>query len=202
MREHVYPGGAFGGVIRPIQIAPEIAEQLSLRPYEPRTRMRSARKQRRFSSSKTAGGRLWRSRTGPYEDFVEGKVTEEFWRRKSEAREADPRAVDIEIAPLRRPRPLATVAAARIIELAKQAEFRYKSQVRTEQRRLLETVLSNCTFVRAEVCDPHALPRSICSSGRMNRKLAERVGFEPTVGFPLHTLSKRAPSTTRTSLRF
>ncbi len=27
------------------------------------------------------------------------------------------------------------------------------------------------------------------------------MGFEPTVGFPLHTLSKRAPSTTRTSLR-
>src|SRR5262245_1320779 len=34
------------------------------------------------------------------------------------------------------------------------------------------------------------------------RRLAERVGFEPTVEFPLHTLSKRAPSTTRTSLRF
>ena len=33
------------------------------------------------------------------------------------------------------------------------------------------------------------------------KKLAERVGFEPTVEFPLHTLSKRAPSTTRTSLR-
>ena len=31
--------------------------------------------------------------------------------------------------------------------------------------------------------------------------MAERVGFEPTVEFPLHTLSKRAPSTTRTSLR-
>jgi hypothetical protein len=33
------------------------------------------------------------------------------------------------------------------------------------------------------------------------RKLAEREGFEPSVEFPLHTLSKRAPSTTRTSLR-
>jgi hypothetical protein len=33
-------------------------------------------------------------------------------------------------------------------------------------------------------------------------EVAERVGFEPTVEFPLHTLSKRAPSTTRTSLRF
>jgi hypothetical protein len=30
--------------------------------------------------------------------------------------------------------------------------------------------------------------------------VAERVGFEPTVGFPLHTLSKRAPSASRPSL--
>ena len=37
---------------------------------------------------------------------------------------------------------------------------------------------------------------------RERRKLAEREGFEPSVEFPLHTLSKRAPSTTRTSLRF
>src|SRR5437870_13856272 len=33
------------------------------------------------------------------------------------------------------------------------------------------------------------------------RRMAEREGFEPSVEFPLHTLSKRAPSTTRTSLR-
>ena len=31
--------------------------------------------------------------------------------------------------------------------------------------------------------------------------MAEREGFEPSVEFPLHTLSRRAPSTTRTSLR-
>jgi hypothetical protein len=37
---------------------------------------------------------------------------------------------------------------------------------------------------------------------KRERSLAERVGFEPTVEFPLHTLSKRAPSTTRTSLHF
>jgi hypothetical protein len=33
------------------------------------------------------------------------------------------------------------------------------------------------------------------------RRMAEREGFEPSVRFPVHTLSKRAPSTTRTSLR-
>src|SRR3954467_13082323 len=34
-----------------------------------------------------------------------------------------------------------------------------------------------------------------------NQELAERVGFEPTLEFPLNTLSKRAPSATRPSLR-
>jgi hypothetical protein len=32
-------------------------------------------------------------------------------------------------------------------------------------------------------------------------KVAEREGFEPSIRFPLYTLSKRAPSTTRPSLR-
>jgi hypothetical protein len=32
-------------------------------------------------------------------------------------------------------------------------------------------------------------------------ELAERVGFEPTLELPLNTLSKRAPSATRPSLR-
>src|SRR5271167_2237159 len=34
-----------------------------------------------------------------------------------------------------------------------------------------------------------------------NMKLAEGVGFEPTIRFPVYTLSKRAPSATRPSLR-
>jgi hypothetical protein len=33
------------------------------------------------------------------------------------------------------------------------------------------------------------------------KKLAERVGFEPTVGFLLHSLSRRALSTAQTPLR-
>src|SRR4030095_14613983 len=52
---------------------------------------------------------------------------------------------------------------------------------------------------------PHGLAKPGRSSRvflASERRLAERVGFEPTVEFPLHTLSKRAPSTTRPSLRF
>src|SRR4030095_9762526 len=36
---------------------------------------------------------------------------------------------------------------------------------------------------------------------KLAQKLAERQGFEPWIEFPLYTLSKRAPSTTRPSLR-
>ena len=46
--------------------------------------------------------------------------------------------------------------------------------------------------------------RSRYSANWLRRRtswMAEREGFEPSVEFPLHTLSKRAPSTTRTSLR-
>jgi hypothetical protein len=40
----------------------------------------------------------------------------------------------------------------RILELAKQAGFLFRTQNPAEQRRMLETVLSNCTF------DPHESP--------------------------------------------
>ena len=48
-----------------------------------------------------------------------------------------------------------------------------------------------------------ALPGVRCGvDGEPDSKfLAERVGFEPTLEFPLNTLSKRAPSATRPSLR-
>src|SRR5262249_4427559 len=38
-----------------------------------------------------------------------------------------------------------------------------------------------------------AQPKLTLALGKRERRLAERVGFEPTVEFPLHTLSKRAP---------
>jgi hypothetical protein len=56
---------------------------------------------------------------------------------------------------------------------------------------------SNLTRFRAS--EPAAeIPSVIEGPARL---LAERVGFEPTLEFPLNTLSKRAPSATRPSLR-
>jgi hypothetical protein len=60
---------------------------------------------------------------------------------------------------------LATVKAAKILELAKQAEILYKSQVPAEQRRLLDLVLLNCTFDRGSLCPTYAEPFDLLVRG-------------------------------------
>ena len=81
-----------------------------------------------------------------------------------------------------------------------QAGFLYRTKNPPEQRRLLERYFRTACSI-AEVFVRLTLSRSIVREGEQKRELAERVGFEPTVEFPLHTLSKRAQSTTLTSLR-
>lgn len=75
-----------------------------------------------------------------------------FWTRKSQEWEDELRTVEGERARHQERRPLSTTTTEKILELAKQAEFLYQSQNPTEQRRLLETVLSNCTFDRGTLC--------------------------------------------------
>lgn len=58
-------------------------------------------------------------------------------------------------------KPPIAVTAEKLLELAKQAEILYKSQYPAEQRRLLESVLSNCTF-DAELFVPLTRSRSTC----------------------------------------
>ena len=56
--------------------------------------------------------------------------------------------------------PAATFLATseRILELVKRAGILYESQDSAEQRRLLESVLSNCTFDRGSVCPSYKRP--------------------------------------------
>ena len=60
--------------------------------------------------------------------------------------------------------PLA-VTAGKILELAKQAENLYRSQIPAEQRRLLQTVLSNCTFDAGTLCPTYAKPFDLLVEG-------------------------------------
>jgi site-specific DNA recombinase len=144
-------------VIKPIQIPSEVAAyvangiQSSERDAE---RQRTQTLERLEHRRQAVLAKLDRG----YEDFVERRISAEFWARKSQAWEAELAVIDAEKMRVEvPPRPI-IVTVQKILELAKQAENLYKSQNPGEQRRLLETVLSNCTFNHGTLCPTYGKP--------------------------------------------
>ena len=101
-----------------------------------------------------------------YDDYLEGRIPEGFWKRKSEEWEAELATVDAELARLSRPTPAYAVTAEKTLELAKHAYSLYSQQSFAERRRLLDTVLSNCTFDRGTLCPTYVKPFDLLSQGR------------------------------------
>ena len=100
-----------------------------------------------------------------YEDYVSGRISDEFWARKSQAWEAELQVVRAERHRVTQPRQGRTATALQILELAKQAEYLYSTQSATEQRRVLDTVLSNCTFDRGTLCPTYSKPIDLLVRG-------------------------------------
>ena len=132
-------------VIKPVQITPDVAANIATAIRESdgdaasqrATSLQQVEQRRRTVVSKIDRG---------YEDYASGRISEVFWSRKSAEWEAELLTVDAERSRLERTHAPAIATAEKILELAKKAEILYKSQDPVEQRRLLETVLSNCTF--------------------------------------------------------
>jgi hypothetical protein len=74
---------------------------------------------------------------------------------------------DAELSRLTTAAPSYVVTGEKILELAKTAHFRYAKQSPAEQRRLLDIVLSNCTFDRGTLCPTYLghTKRHQCSRG-------------------------------------
>jgi site-specific DNA recombinase len=151
-------------VIKPIQISSEVADGIAKAirsgghdAERSRTEaLRQLDQRRRAITSKLDRG---------YEDLLDGRISDDFWARKSKAWEAELAVVDGERARFETPQPDSMVTAEKILELAKQAENLYKSQDPAEQRRLLETVLSNCTFDSGSLCPTYSKPFDLLVRG-------------------------------------
>ena len=96
---------------------------------------------------------------------MSGKITEEFWTRKSEQWEEERRIVNGELVRLEQANGSVAVTGQKILELAEKAGFLYETQDPTEQRRLLETVLSNCTFDRGSLTPTYTKPFDLFAMG-------------------------------------
>ena len=153
-----------GTTVHAIQIPSEVADQIAaaLRDADGQAeRERGEVKHRLEQRRRAALGKLDRG----YDDYVSGRISEDFWTRKAEQWEDERRVVEAELARLEHANGRLAVTGKKILELAKRAEFLYQTQDPTEQRRLLETLLSNCTFDRGSVCPTYAKPFDLFAQG-------------------------------------
>jgi site-specific DNA recombinase len=79
-----------------------------------------------------------------YQDKLDGKVSEEFWTRKSIEWQSEEGQIRASMHDLDTARPERLLDAARILELANKTYFLYVKQDHAERAKLLKMVLSNC----------------------------------------------------------
>jgi site-specific DNA recombinase len=99
-------------------------------------------------------GRLDRS----YVDKLDGKISEEFWARKSEEWRAEEQEIRTEMLSLESLKPERILDGIRILELAHKAHFLYLNQTPHEQAKLLKIVLSNCSIDSASLYPVYRKP--------------------------------------------
>ena len=117
-----------------IQIPSEIADWIAEGVRESQSDMELARGQslaqltqrRRAVQAKLDRG---------YDDYLEGRISDVFWRRKSEEWESELTTVEAEFNRLSDSTPAYAATAERILELAKNAYFLYSQQDFAERRR-------------------------------------------------------------------
>jgi len=100
-----------------------------------------------------------------YEDRLSEKITESYWQRRSEEWEDELVNIRSELAAHENANLNYYQTGVEIIELAKMAHSMYLSQSRQEQRRLLNTLLSNCTYDRGTLCPTYNKPFDILAKG-------------------------------------
>jgi hypothetical protein len=152
------------GTVQAIQIPATVADQIAAARRDDDGQAEQARleaRQRLADRRRKVLAKLDRG----YEDFLDARITEDFWNRKSGDWEEERRTLETELARLAQANGQITVTANKILELAKSAGFLYKTQDPAEQRRLLETVLSNCTFDRGTLCPTYSKPFDLFAQG-------------------------------------
>lgn len=156
-----------GKVVQAIQIPEEWAEWIANAVRDSEGDLEAARVQ--SIAQLNARRRLVRGKLDRgYDDYTEGRISGEFWSRKSAEWETELAAVEAELSRLSQPTPAYTVTAARILELAKTAYFLYSKQDLEGRRQLLDSLLSNCTFDRGTLCPTYVKPFDLLSRGREN----------------------------------
>jgi site-specific DNA recombinase len=142
IREEVL-GDRLGKILRDIHIPDAVLVQLQESLLSDKGREEEIREQQ-GRLLKQCLAQVHRRIDQAYQDKVDGKISEEFWARKSSEWQAEEQQILASIQSQKAARPERLLDAARILELANKAYFLYVKQPPAEKAKLLKMVLSNC----------------------------------------------------------
>jgi len=146
-----------GGVVDKMQLPERVAKAITARLHASQAELEQARGRssaRLLERQRALQAKIDRG----YDDYVERRISNALWARKSAEWETELATVTAELSALDRPATAFVATGERIIELVKRAGILYKTEDPPEQRRLLESVLSNCTFDRGSLCPTYKKP--------------------------------------------
>jgi site-specific DNA recombinase len=146
-----------GGVVDKMQLPERVAKAITARLHASQAELEQARgrSSARFLERQRA---LQAKIDRGYDDYVERRISDALWARKSAEWETELATVTAELSALKRPTIAYVATGERILELVKRAGILYKTQDPADQRRLLDSVLSNCTFDRGSLCPTYKKP--------------------------------------------
>jgi site-specific DNA recombinase len=103
-----------------------------------------------------------------YLDKLDGKITEEFWTRKSDEWRAEEQRICAEMLALEQTKPERMLDGVRILELAHEAHSLYLKQTPEEQAKLLRLVVSNCSIDAVNVYPTYRKPFDLIAARTKN----------------------------------
>src|SRR5882724_6257448 len=136
-------GARLGQTLQDIHIPDDVLTQLqkSLGDAEKNLRQDKKQQQERLQQRLTA---VRRHIDQAYVDKLDGKVSEDFWQRKTSEWQQEEQQIQMAMQGLDQASADQLLDAKRALELANKAYFLYVTQTPAEQAKLLKLVLSNC----------------------------------------------------------
>ena len=155
---------ALGEVVRRVQISPETATQISEALKESQTEKEQFHRKaisRLVDHRDTLQSNLDRA----YEHLLAGKISDDLWARRSRAWESELEDTLAELAKHDRASSHYVATGTKILELSQRAYSLYVRQEPAQQRRLLSTLLSNCSFDRGTLTPTYNKPFDLLVEG-------------------------------------
>ena len=153
-----------GEVVRGIQINPDVAARIAHALRESQADKRKFHMESIDRLQKQYNQIVARTHKA-YDDKLEGKITEDFWKLKSGMWQQELDLIKSSMAQHEDADAHYMDQGIRILELAKEAYSLYLLQSHHERRMLLSTILSNCVFLRGGLCPTYKKPFDLLARG-------------------------------------